>query len=87
MLITTKFMGPTNTRGARIKATSASGKSIFFPWEPCAGIDDNHAAAAEHLERKLVVDGALECVRFVRRWSKDGTCVHVGLYEHELKGE
>jgi hypothetical protein len=85
MLITTKFMGPTNARGSRVKATSATGKSIYFPWEHCVDADSNHEAAAEHLARKLIRDGASEPVMWVKRWLRDGSCVHVGIYKDELK--
>jgi len=51
--IETKKHGPTNTRGARIIATSASGErvTIGYPYE-LSGVDC-HAKAAEALARKL----------------------------------
>jgi hypothetical protein len=50
--ITTKFLAPTNSRGARIKASCDAG-SMIIPF-PC-GLNDEqaHAAAAMALVRKL----------------------------------
>lgn len=85
MMITTKFMGPTNNRGARVKATSASGKSKTVRWEHCVDVDSNHQAVAEVLASQMVADGASAPDRWIRRWNKDGSCVHVGVYTSELK--
>jgi len=53
--ITTRYFGPTNTRGARIKATSGSGLSVYVH---CDGSDDSeHKNAAETLAAKLKWDG------------------------------
>jgi hypothetical protein len=50
--ITTKYLAPTNSRGARVKATAAAG-SITIPWDhaldPCA----NHYAAALALTDRM----------------------------------
>lgn len=48
--ITTKYLGPTNTRGARIKATAACG-SITIPWDHALDACGNHHAAACALAR------------------------------------
>lgn len=50
--IITKYFGPTNSRGARIKATCQAG-SITVPWDFSLGVDANHDAAAEALATKL----------------------------------
>jgi len=52
--IQTKYHGPTNTKGSRISATSASGIKIFigYPHELSEGVD-SHALAAATLARKL----------------------------------
>ncbi len=42
--IETKFLGPTNFRGARIKATADAG-SITIPWDHAMNVEDNHRAA------------------------------------------
>jgi hypothetical protein len=43
--ITTKYLGPTNTRGARIKATADAG-SITIPWDHELNAVKNHYAVA-----------------------------------------
>lgn len=43
--IQTKFLGPTNHRGARVKATADAG-SITIEWDHRLGIAENHRAAA-----------------------------------------
>lgn len=45
-VILTKYLGPTNTRGSRVKATTGSGASITIPWDHELDADQNHAAAA-----------------------------------------
>lgn len=46
--ITTRYLGPTNTRGARIKATCAAG-SHTAPYDHALSAFANHAAAARAL--------------------------------------
>ncbi len=46
--ITTKFLGPTNHHGSRIKATCEAG-SLYFECDDALDIDDNHAMAAAML--------------------------------------
>lgn len=52
--IETKFLGPTNTRGARIVARTANGQKITVPFDHASrtGIDA-HAPAAYALARKM----------------------------------
>ncbi len=50
--IITKFLGPTNTRGSRIKATAEAG-TITVPWDYALNVTDNHRAAAAALIRKM----------------------------------
>lgn len=50
--IQTKFMGPTNTRGSRIKATAAAG-SITLGWDHALNSEQNHVAAARALCQKF----------------------------------
>lgn len=50
--IVTKYIGPTNTRGSRIKAKAAAG-SVTVSYEHGLGIEQNHAKAAEALVRKF----------------------------------
>ena len=56
--ITTKYLGPTNFRGARIKATAEAGSvTVDFPYEFSGA--DAHAVAALALARKIGWDGDL----------------------------
>jgi len=55
--IVTKFFGPTNTRGSRIKATCGAG-SLYHSWDYSLGSDANHDAAAKALATKLGWIGA-----------------------------
>jgi len=57
--IVTKYLGPTNHRGSRIKAKCQSG-SITVSWDSNLHINENHTAAATALAQKmgwLMVDG------------------------------
>lgn len=51
--IETKYHGPTDTKGARISATSAIGIKVYigYPYELSGA--DCHARAAENLARKM----------------------------------
>jgi hypothetical protein len=47
-MCTTKYLGPTNSRGARVKATHCTtGRSATLAWDYALDSFDNHAAAAE----------------------------------------
>lgn len=46
--ITTKFLGPTNFRGSRVKATCQAG-SVTISWDHATGSEENHLAAAKAL--------------------------------------
>jgi hypothetical protein len=50
--IVTKYLGPTNNRGARVKATADAG-SITVSWDHALNADDNHESAAVALRAKL----------------------------------
>jgi hypothetical protein len=49
--IVTKFIGPTNFRGSRVKATAAAG-SVTLNWDHALNSEANHAAAAKALAEK-----------------------------------
>lgn len=49
--IETKYFGPTNHRGARVKASAQAG-SVTIPWDDALDVVANHAAAARALIRK-----------------------------------
>jgi len=49
--IITKFLGPTNHKGARVKARQSASyagrpKSLTVNWDHALGVEDNHKAAA-----------------------------------------
>lgn len=50
--IQTKFIAPTNARGARIKAAADAG-SVIVSWDYSLGVTDNHHKAAMALADKL----------------------------------
>lgn len=50
--IETKFLGPTNTRGARVKAACEAG-SVTMSWDYGLNTEGNHDAALEALVTKL----------------------------------
>lgn len=64
--ITTKWLGPTNHMGSRVKAYAQAG-SVTVHWDYALGVDANHDAAARALAAKfdwldkdwLMVGGAL----------------------------
>ena len=57
--ITTKYLGPTNHRGSRIKATTSSGISNTISWDYAKGTIQNHERAIHELNLKLSWDGEL----------------------------
>ena len=70
--ITTKYIGPANVRGSRIKATAAAG-SITLHWDDALNSDDNHKAAARALATKLGWDYG----EWIAGVTKDGASVWV----------
>lgn len=50
--ILTKYLGPTNTRGARVKAWCQAG-SVTLVWDDALDVNANHDRAAESLAKKL----------------------------------
>jgi len=50
--ITTRYFGPTNVRGSRVKATCQAG-SVTLHWDDALNADDNHLAAARALAAKF----------------------------------
>lgn len=57
--IITKYLGPTNFRGARIIATSETGKRITREYNYGMGTVRNHSVVAAELARKLGMTGEL----------------------------
>ncbi len=50
--IVTKYLGPTNNRGARVKATADAG-SVTVSWDYTLNSDGNHDGAARELAKRL----------------------------------
>lgn len=57
--ITTKYLGPTDRTGSRIKATSSGGLSRTVHYDHALDLDDNHKAAAVALCKKMEWKGKL----------------------------
>lgn len=55
--IFTKYLGPTNFRGARVKATEPDGRFIMQAWKYDLSQEANHLSAAEALKVHLGWDG------------------------------
>ena len=51
--IKTIYLGPTNTKGSRVKATDCDRNSITLSWDCALDSDDNHRAAAKALCDKM----------------------------------
>lgn len=58
--ITTKYLGPTDCKGSRVKADDGDGNSITLPWRNRWDSEDNHAEAARSLCRKMGWKGKLQ---------------------------
>jgi hypothetical protein len=74
MIIRTKFLGPTNHRGSRIKAETLSGKSVTIPWNYGLNIDGNHRAAATAC-LDAHADDAFSRDRYSCYWDEGGGAV------------
>lgn len=66
--ITTKFYGPTNTRGSRIIARASSGR-VTWEYDHALNTDQNHDRAAQKLANKFGWGG---------RWYSGGAPDHSG---------
>lgn len=75
--IETKYMGPTNFKGSRVKAVCAAG-SLTIEWDDTLNSDENHLEAARKLAEKLRwLDGGFS----LRSGTlKNGHGVHVLVY-------
>lgn len=52
-VITTKYIGATNFRSSRVKATAKRGQSLTLPWSHEGLPDDEHGGAAKALAESL----------------------------------
>jgi hypothetical protein len=50
--IQTRFLGPTNSRGSRVKAFAAAG-SVTISWDHRLNPEQNHRAAAEMFANRM----------------------------------
>jgi hypothetical protein len=57
--ITTRFLGPTDFRGARIRASEPDGKSITIPYDHGLNTEEHHLKAARALCKRLGWTGRL----------------------------
>lgn len=57
--ITTRYAGPTNTRGSRIIASEPDGKRLTLSYDSSLDSETNHRVAAEALRDKLGWTGSL----------------------------
>lgn len=73
--IITKYIGPTNSRCSRIKATAAAG-SITVDFDYGLDYEENHTAAAQKLAAKFGWTG---------KWVQG--CLHTGDYVHTRVAE
>jgi hypothetical protein len=71
--ILTKNLGPTNTKGSRIKATAQAG-SIILSWDDTLNSDENHYSAALQYATRM---GWLVRARLVPGCLPDGSYCHV----------
>lgn len=55
--ITTKYVGPSNVRGSRVKATASAG-SVTLHWDDALNSEQNHTAAAMALAKKYEWKGS-----------------------------
>lgn len=83
--IVTKYLGPTNTRGARVKATADAG-SVIIGWDHALNSDQNHTRAARKLAEhfgwfeapfvpkgvNVPVEYGIADIEFLRRWVAGG---------------
>ena len=72
--IETRYLSPTNVRGARVKATASAG-SVTIGWDHALSPDGNHAAAARAL-----------CARFDWKGTLATGCLATGHRVHVFTG-
>ena len=76
--IMTKYLGPTDTKGPRVKAMTSSGhrgSTYTVEWDDSLDVEGNHADAAQKLLDKLGWHGAW------RMGSTDRGYVFVNIYD------
>jgi hypothetical protein len=74
--IVTKYLGPTNTRGARIKVTADAG-SITLDWDHALNSRQNYVKAAKQFMKQFKWDEHYTLESGYLPKSNDGYMVHV----------
>jgi hypothetical protein len=74
--ITTKYIGPSNTRGSRIKAETAQGETLTIDCAGSISEEENHISAARSLAERLNWHGSfvgdrIKGARMVFVWDND----------------
>lgn len=73
MLIETKFIGPTNTKGSRIKVTRPSSKqSKIYEWDYSLDSEENHKKAFRLFLNSQYKSGLMEVKQFSYCESQSG---------------
>lgn len=80
--ILTKYLGPTNVRGSRIKATARAG-SVTASYDHALDADGNHKAAAAALCAKMGWTGDSHKGSWVMGFLPNGDMAHVWHYTYE----
>lgn len=75
-IIVTHYLSPTDYRGARIVATSASGERLTAAWDHATSATENHERAAAALADR-VWDGNAECFGSGELPGRGGRRAHV----------
>lgn len=57
--IRTTYLGPTNTKGSRVKATDGDRNSVIISWDYNLNTEENHQAAAKFLCDKMNWQGEM----------------------------
>ena len=57
--IETRYLGPTNTRGSRIKASDEDGNSVTMSYDDANSSEENHAAVCKALCEKMGWPGVM----------------------------
>ena len=78
--IQTKYIGPTNFLGSRVKAVAQSG-AVTVKWDCALDQEENHRQAALALCRRLGWRWSQACM--ATGWLNDGSAVHVYIPQEE----
>jgi hypothetical protein len=57
MVIVTKYLAPTNNKGARVQAKSDQGEKVIIPWEHALSSFQNHEEAVKQLVARITYKG------------------------------